>query len=360
MISIANRYEPDSVSPPGDTLMEALKDRGMSQLDLAERVGMTRKHVNRILAGEAPITPETALRLERALGIPARFWNNREQQYRDFLARRSEQEELGKRVEWLRHFPIRRMVELKWIASAKDRVGQLQELLNFFGVANPQAWDECWKQVEVAYRRSGRFESDPYALAAWLRKGEIEAQKIACDSHDPARLRAILTRIRGLTTAPPSVFQSKIQELCAACGVAAVFVPELPKTASGATRWLAPSKALLQLSLRYKTDDHLWFTFFHEAGHILLHRKKAIFLESDRRSGKEEGEADQFAADMLIPQQKLDAFIAARAFSTASIRRFGQEHDIAPGIVVGQLQHKKAVPFSHFNGLKQRFDWSIH
>jgi len=360
MTSITNRYEPDSVSPPGETLAEALKDRGISQLDLAERVGMTRKHVNRILAGEASITPETALKLERALGIPARFWNNREQQYRDFLARRHEQEELGKQVGWLRRFPIRRMTELKWIARATDRVSQLQELLNFFGVANPQAWDERWKQVEVAYRKSGRFESDTYALAAWLRRGEIEAQRIACGSYDPTSFRATLTQIRGLTTAPPVVFQSKIRELCAACGVAVVFVPELPKTASGATRWIAPSKALLQLSLRYKTDDHLWFTVFHEAGHILLHRKKAIFLESDRRSGEEEDEADQFAAEMLVPQERLEAFIAARPFSTASIHRFAQEHDIAPGIVVGQLQHKKAVPFSHFNGLKQRFVWSTH
>ena len=329
-------------------------------MDLAERIGMTRKHVNRILAGEASITPDTALRLERALGIPALFWNNREQQYRDFLARRSEQEELGKRVEWLRHFPIRRMTELKWMASARDRVSQLQELLNFFCVATPEAWDECWKRVAVAYRKSGRFESDPYALAAWLRRGEIEAQKITCSVYDPTRFRATLTRIRGLTTAPPSVFQPEIGKLCASCGVAVVFVPELPKTASGATRWLTPNKALLQLSLRYKTDDHLWFTFFHEAGHILLHRKKSIFLESDRRSGEEEDEADRFAAETLISQQKIEGFIAASAFSAASIRRFAQEHDIAPGIAVGQLQHKKAVPFSHFNGLKQRFAWQTH
>ena len=77
--------------------------------------------------------------------------------------------------------------------------------------------------------------------------------------------------------------------LCAHAGVAVVFVQELPNTGiSGSTQWLTPTKALVQLSLRYKTDDQLWFTFFHEAGHILAHGKRQVFLETDQKDREEE------------------------------------------------------------------------
>ena len=95
MISTKNQYTPDYVSPPGETLEEALDERGMTQADFAKRIGMTHKHVRNIVNGRAPITSETALKFERVLGTPARFWNNREQQYRDFLARTEEGKQLS-------------------------------------------------------------------------------------------------------------------------------------------------------------------------------------------------------------------------------------------------------------------------
>ncbi|VAW51008.1 Antitoxin HigA / unknown domain [hydrothermal vent metagenome] len=65
---------------------------------------------------------------------------------------------------------------------------------------------------------------------------------------------------------------------------------------SGATRWISANKVVIQISLRYKTDDHLWFIFFHEAGHILLHGKKELFLEgTNGLDEKKENEANVFA-----------------------------------------------------------------
>jgi hypothetical protein len=63
-------------------------------------------------------------------------------------------------------------------------------------------------------------------------------------------------------------------------GVAVALVPH-PQGCPvwGATRWIAPERAVLQLSLRYKTNDHLWFPIFHGAAHILRHGKKLLFLE---------------------------------------------------------------------------------
>lgn len=359
MSNARNQYLPDQVSPPGETLGEALEKRGMTQVDLAMRIGMSRKHVKQILDGAAPVTPETALRLERVLGMPTRFWNNREQQYRDFLARKAENAELGKCQAWLKNFKhLQRMRKFGWQPEEQEPTETLRAILDFFGMASPDAWQAHWAAIQVRYRRSCAYEPDLYALAAWLRRGEIEAQGIDCAPYEEAGFRATLKKVRRLTMEPPHVFQPRLVEMCAACGVAVVFVPELPKTASGATRWLTPAKALIQLSLRYKTDDHLWFTFFHEAGHILLHPKKDIFIETKTGSSKEEEQADRFAARTLIPATDFEAFRASRStFSKADMRQFAKDLGIAPGIVVGQLQHEGLLPYSHGNGLKRKFVW---
>ena len=83
-------YEPDFVTPPGVILEEKLEELGMSQAELAERIGRTKKTVNEIIKAKAPLLPETAIQLERVLGIPARFWTNAEANYRQWVARQEE------------------------------------------------------------------------------------------------------------------------------------------------------------------------------------------------------------------------------------------------------------------------------
>jgi addiction module HigA family antidote len=352
-------YLPDWVSPPGSTLEETLTERGMTQVDLAQRIEMSRKHVKQMLNGDAPITPETAIKLERVLGIPARFWNNREQQYRDFLARKAEADLLTRKLAWLKQFKhLDRMVQLGWIPNVEDPVERIRGLLDFFGVASTDAWETHWKAVAVRYRKSYKHEPDRFALATWLRRGEIQAQDVECAPYDETAFRSALKEIRALTLSPPEVFQPALMRKCAACGVAVVFVPELPKTASGATRWLSAHKALIQLSLKYGTDDHLWFTFFHEAGHILLHRKSDIFIEAPAATSAEEEEANRFAAKTLVPPGELQRFLSEHApLSKSRIETFARELGISPGIVVGRLQHDGALPHSHCNELKRSLKW---
>jgi HTH-type transcriptional regulator / antitoxin HigA len=360
---IQNQYMPNYASPPGDTLQEVLEERGMSQAELAERTGRPKKTINEIINGKAAITPETALQLERVLGIPASFWNNRERHYREALARIEEQERLQKQVSWLNAFPVKAMIKLGWIQCYQDKVEQLGEVLNFFAVASPEQWEAIWCSTDVFFRKSQAFQSDLSAVTAWLRRGEIEAAKIPCAIYDANKFKEALQQIRPLTVEPPQNFQKEVVRLCAEAGVAVVFVPQIPKTrTSGATRWLNPHKALIQLSLRYQTDDHLWFSFFHEAGHILLHGKRDVFLEGKSVQGAEEEEREQeankFAADILISPAELKRFLASdRQRNKAGILQFATEIGIAPGIVVGRLQHDGVFPANYCNDLKQKFEW---
>lgn len=350
-----NEYKPDTVTPPGFYIQEKLEELGMTQTDLAERIGRTKKTVNEIVTGKAPIEPETALQLERVLGIPARFWNNAERQYRDHLVRQEERTRLEKEIARLKRFPVKEMCQRGWLAKRADDVEMLSELLNFFGAASFEALDQIDLRTCAAFRQSAVHRADHHAVLAWLRKGELDARGMACRPFQKDGFRAALDKIRELTLRP---FQESIPEavrLCGDAGVAVVFVPELPKTRTwGATRWLAPDKALIQLSAWGKTEDQLWFTFFHEAGHILLHPKRDIFIELEDTHDSREGEANRFAADALIPPTTWLLLREMKPRSAADVRLFAQRYRIAPGILVGRMQRERMLDWSHLNALKAR------
>lgn len=360
MIDIKKGFKPDYAVPPGETLREVLEYKGMNQSQLSERMGRPIKTINEIINGKAAITTETALQLELVLGVSSRFWNNLERNYRETLARLEERKRLKAHVKLLRQYPIREMTNHKWIEPCKDDIDKVKELLGFFGVSSPGQLKRMQAAGRAVFRKSRIFSSDYGALDAWMRKGELEAIEVPCDPYDDALFRATLSNVRTLSTREPDVFVPELSEICARCGVAVVFIPELMKSrACGVTRWLSRQKALIQLSLRYKTNDHLWFTFFHEAGHIILHGKQHTFIETDKEDDSKEEEADRFASDLLIQPMDYEEFLKAGRFNESAVREFADKIGIAPGIVVGRLQHDRHIPYNRLNHLKQRYTWSI-
>ena len=360
-MSTSTLFQPDYAIHPGETLAETLEELGMSQAELAQRMGRPLQVINEIIQGKKAITAETALQLERATGVPANFWNSSQRNYEAAIARLEEERGLAPDSSWLTQFPLKALINLGWIPQSDSPSEQMRALLNFFGVAGIKEWQALWTAPEVAYRKSTAFEANPMASAAWLRQGERLAQQIRTEPYNQHLFVKALYEIRKLTEAEPEVFAPKAAELCRSAGIALVFIPELPATrAHGATRWLTPHKAILQLSLRGKTDDFLWFTFFHEAAHIVKHGKRDVFIEAlngttDEETRRKEQEADTFASDFLIPKKALNEFRHQGKFTTQTIQRFAAQLSIAPGIIVGRLQHEKLLPFTHLNALKRRF-----
>jgi HTH-type transcriptional regulator/antitoxin HigA len=354
-------FQPDYVSPPGDTVADLLEQAGMTQTDLAQRLGVSLKHTNQVVKGSASISAELALGLEKVFGVSADFWLNRESLYRAAVARREEARELTSAVEWAKSFPVSELRERGLIPSTSKGTDLVRDLLRFFGVASPEAWAD----PIAAYRKSLRLKSDPKALATWLRAGELEAAEIVTEPFDSDRFHGALQGVRALTRLEPTEWQPALVRLCATAGVAVVILDTFHGArANGATRWLSPTKALIQMSLRYRWEDIFWFSFFHEAAHIVLHRKKHIFLEGieassdedrDRESRAWEEEADRFAARMLIPPEH-DAEL--RGLTLTDIPELAERLGIAPGIVVGRLQHDRLIPNHRGNELRHRLAFS--
>ncbi|MCL6643397.1 MAG: HigA family addiction module antidote protein [Dehalococcoidia bacterium] len=354
-------YEPDFVTAPGEMLEEKLQEIGMSQAELAERIGRTRKTVNELIKGKAPLVPETAVQLERVLGVPARFWASAEANYHQALAGHEEALRLATQEEWLRRLPVRALVKRGILSRESSRVSRLRELLNFFGVASFEALLRIGEERYLAFRQSPAHEVNRFALLAWLRLGKLQAQKVACAPYNEGRFRQTLREIRNLCIESPPVAAPNMQKGCAESGVALVFVPEIPGArAWGVTQWVSADKAILQLSLRGKSDDQFWFTFFHEAAHILLHPKRAVYVEFGQDADEHEEEANRFARDILIPPADWRRIAATPPRSAAQVRAWAKKLGIAPGVLVGRLQHERILPWTHLNGLKVKLRFKEH
>ncbi|WP_301103202.1 HigA family addiction module antitoxin [Propionivibrio sp.] len=356
-------FAPDWVAVPGESINDLLEERGWTQADLATRTGFTTKHVNLLLKGKAPITEETALKLERVLGSTARFWLNLETQYREHLARQVSIKALSEHTAWLKELPLGDMVKFGWVRKVTDKAQQVFECLRYFGVAEVSAWREQYESPVAAYRAAEKLIRTPAAVSAWLRQGERKAEDMRLAEFDRDKFEVALKLIRGLTTeSNPKVFLPKLIELSARVGVAVVLAPA-PKgcPVSGATKWLGSTKALIMLSLRGKTDDKLWFSFFHEAGHLLKHGKRMTFLDilgEDGLNPQEEKEADVFARDWLIPQVEYRGLLSQPLIGERKIKEFAKRIGVAPGIVVGRLQYDGQIGWQQFNHLKVRYVWN--
>lgn len=352
-------FRPDYAIHPGMLLEQELEHRELSQADFARRIARTPKLVSEIISGKNPIEPETAIQFERVLGIGADVWLRMEADFRLYQARAAEKEELSTSEQWLSLFPVKDLVSWNLIRKSGTTAQRAHDLLALFGVASPAAFEQRYKNVQVFYRRSVRMQASRTSLLTWLRYGEVLASTNEVGTYDKAKFQKALLEIRSLTNEKIQDFGPKIEKLCGRSGVAFVLIPPLPKSClSGAAYWSGGKTPVIQQSLRHKTNDHFWFTFFHEAAHILLHNPKALY--ADDESGKSNGvekQANDYATEILVGNKELAAFIAKKPTNAEEVKQFASSRGIHPGIVVGMLQYHEVISWSQLNNLKAKFQW---
>ena len=353
-------FQPDWFSKPGDTLLTMMEHRELSCDDLAEKLGRTPATVRALLAGAVEIDERLAIQLAKHVGGTPTFWQKRQATYVNSLSRAAGAIPKQKGDEWLKLFPHGDIVNHGWITKPSRRDELLKAYLAYFDVTDPEEWTERYaKPVGTAFRRSATFKSKAGPLSAWLRRGEIEASSLQTAHWNPAELRRRLPELRVLTKAKaPAYFLPRVRRICAEAGIAVLFI-RAPSgcTASGATRFVSPDKAMIILSFRYLSDDHFWFTFFHELGHLLLHSTAITFIDGEAEAiTEQEREANEFSASVLVPPTRRDQLLDLKP-TKESVIRLAYSLGVSPGVVVGQLQHHEIIKPSQLNFLKRRFDW---
>ncbi len=346
-----NEYYPQEVLHPCETLKEKLEEMGMSQKEFALRTGKPEKTIIAVLKGESSITSEMAVMFENINRIPAHFWLNKQAQFNEYKARLKRKLDVEKAEEWTKSFPYAEMVKNNWVPKTRKLEEKTINLFEYFAVSTDEAWENLYmkSKLKVAAYTSLAHTHEPHAISAWLRHGELQARQIETSDYSKKEFLKVLPQIKGIMVNHPHDFFKQLQELCKTAGVKVFYTPKMPKAPiSGSTRWIRDTP-VIQLSARYRQNDRFWFTFFHEAGHIILHGKKYISLEGidfSEADPKKEQQAHDFAEDWTFSKEQEHEVIDAAPLNETDIISFAKKFNTHPAMIIGRLHHKKLVHFS--------------
>lgn len=342
------------IAAPGEFIQEWMEETGINQAELARRLGVSRKHVNQLLTGKAALTPATALALERVTGVPSRIWNRYETGYRDALLREEQRKQAINSYATAKSFPLAHLRKIGVItANARDKAATVSQLLSFLGVANFSAFSASWSESSMAYRRrAASRKAELPTLASWLLLGEKQISD-NLPTTNKTEVKALLPQLRKLTCSDIHKALPEARRCLREVGVALCIVPAIKGLGvHGVTRWVNDSP-VIQLSTLYKTDDQIWFTLFHELGHVLLHSDTELFISDD--DSQAEKEADAFAAQTLIPEPYQKSLPRKRDLKL--VKEMAEEIGVAPSIILGQAQHQTG-DYAWGHALKQKINWN--
>lgn len=350
---MANNHISTEPFPPGEYIQDAMDERGWTQEDLADVMGVTRQHINRLLGGVTGVTPETAIALGKAFNTSAELWMNLQTSYELSLAK-AEDREIEQRSWLYSRFPVREMQKRNWISKTKDAASIEADLCKFFNIADIKDTP----QVPVAARKGTTYSGDSLAHVAWYFKVRSLSEHVSASAYQESNIDSIALDLRRL--AGYSQELRRVPRLLADAGIKLVLVEHLSKTRlDGVATWV-DGQPVIGLSLRYDRLDNFWFNLMHEIMHIKHKHETTVDIDVTSATNDEielpemEQVANREAAEILIPNASLESFALRYGphFSHRNVSQFAGSQGVHPGIVVGQLQHRKLLPPSHLNKLK--------
>ena len=338
-------------TPPGATIKEQIMDRGMSQKEFAVRMGLSEKHISRLINGEVQLTMDVARRLETVLGLPTQFWCNLESIYREKIAKVNEENAMDEDVEFVKKFPYKEMAKNDWVVDTSKGTERVVALRKFFEVVELSYLKQDLIPAEIACRKPFETEKSYYALVAWAQKAKLEGRKIETQPIDIKELIKIMPEIRKMTNMLPKDFCPELQSLLADCGIAIVFLPHVGGSFLHGATFYDGNRIILGLTVRGKDADKFWFSLFHELGHITLGHIGNV----EGTSQEDEDAADEYSENILIPKIDFMAFVNSNNINEAAIIEFAKKEEIDAGIVLGRLQKYGYVNYNRYENLKRKY-----
>ena len=351
------KYKPESVTHPGGSLSDFIEDKGMVYSEFAKKIGVDSSIIEDIVNEKASIKKRTAKKIEKVFGSPADFWIRRQNRYADYI--REEKK-------WSRKFPLNKLAERGYLPKKESSFKGLHDV---FDTYNYNDWKSHVDEKQQAlFRISETAKKDKYAICTWLRIGEIEAKSLSpkvAETFCLDKFKDALPAAKDLMARHPQDLLKKLQKLCADAGVFLIYTPALPKVPiKGAIRW-PEDRPLMQLSLKGTWNDIFWFTFFHEAGHVVLDHDKSvsyISFEDEEANDDKEKEADKFAEQWMLTGEEMEQVKALwrsqEDKKKQKIIGLAKEFNTHPGVIIGRMQKEKIVDykFTWANELKKPLD----
>ncbi|WP_320035504.1 HigA family addiction module antitoxin [Halarcobacter sp.] len=357
-----NIYQSDLAIHPGEYLEEIIEDIGMSQSELANRLGRPIQAINEIIKGKKSITSTTALELEDVLGVPSHIWLGWDSEYQIVIAKQEELKLMEEESALVKNFPYSDLVKLGFVKATRKAVEKVDELKSFFGVAKLAQISQV-KTYQAAFRVSSTENVLHESIASWIQAVRVKAKQVEVELFDENKLKENLPKLRSLVNIELNQAIREIQSILKSCGIVLVMLPHFKNTkVHGATFWLDKNKAVIAMTLRGSYSDVFWFSFFHEIGHLLLHPKREVFLENgytNPKLEKQEKEADNFSSELLIPEKEYKKFLSMNKMSREGVIQFSEKLNIKPFILVGRLMHDGIIGYDNnqLSSLRDRYKW---
>lgn len=329
---------PDWSLHPGAVLRLILQERGVRQSEIAERTGLSAKHVNQIVNEVIGITGDVAVLLERALGIPTLFWTRAEADFQAYDSKRKARANLDQYAQWARRFHAPTLRQHGIISSGDDQATRIEKILKFFRVATPEAFEQAWMRPRVSFRRSQAFAVAEQNTALWLRLIDHSAEDVKVAPLNARALRKTARILPAMTSLSIADGFIAARAALAEAGTVLTFVREVPGTrVCAATWWLDADRPVIGLTERHRRPDTFWFNLAHEIGHLILHPRRTTFLDLDidkKTNEPAEDEANNFALKTLVPGDARDRISQAR--SRQDLVVLAAQLGVSVSIIAGQ------------------------
>ena len=350
----------DYAVSPGAYLAEWIEDEGngITQQQLADRLGVSRKLVNGILNHREPVTASTAILLERVTGIPSEAWLKYEAKYREDLARLKDGQDLGAHIEevpshvgaYMRKCGIT-------TATARNPEKLIGDYLCFLGFGTFGAYESCAESMTcglAALKEGQQKKLNRASLMLWITRGErtdVFLNK-QIPEYKEKNLKKILPELRARAADSDDQMISDLSRMLLTVGVVYQFV-EAPRKFPlyGVTRWANKTIPLIQQTGRLKKDGAIIWTLFHEIGHLLNDQSKETVLEMESGQNTREREkiANAFAKETLFGTKGLSHFHGLHW--PEEIEHKAKEIGICPGLAVYEMHKHHMLSYQYGNQL---------
>lgn len=255
--------------PPGMTIKEVLEDHHMTQKELAARLGLSEKHISKLINGEVPLTQDVAIRLERVLDIEASFWNGLEAAYREAILKVEYENSIDEEINFAKPFGYAKLARLGIVPETKKVAEQVNNLQKFFEVASLKnvANDMIMPLVYENIKDMEPAKKSAIYILVQITKGQ--GRFVEVNPYDAELLRKFIPKIKDLSSEPLIGVKEPLKDMLAACGVIIVYLPILDNIISTCITYSKGNSIVLGIPTE---DSDAFWTLLGEALQNLVER----------------------------------------------------------------------------------------
>lgn len=345
-----DRKVPFMATHPGRILKNELGERGISQKEFAQMIGMRTSHLNEIIKGKRNVTIAIADKFEQALGIPSISWVNLQTQYdydiKAISERKVKEIEANNEIEdYNKSFDVKTIAKRLGFCTDIPASSLIEKLKSALLLPPPA-------EMQFAI---GRFKKSPKTglndrmIATWILLAKYKARNTEISGvYNKEDNKTLADSIKSIFNENINVID-RLKNVFSSYGIRFNVVEKVEKASVDAYSFIENGIPSISVTMRYNMIDHLAFDVMHELGHIYMHlddEDSIINIEDYDSDSQEEKEANRYAANKLIPETlwstapkvRMNPYVIQRDYTN-----WARKNNLNKWIVLGRISKETGM-----------------